>query len=93
MIATIVYSGPPIDVCIEASWWAINENDLDTWNGEQYDWIKNCITVERDSNNTMFTTTRGIEAWKAGVPNAGRGTLVIENKYIERVILPNKEDK
>ena len=89
MMATILYSGAPINVCIEASFDAISEQNLDTWEGEQYDWVKNCISIERDRDSTTFTTCRSIEAWQRGEPNAGRYTLVIENRWLEKVILPS----
>ena len=94
-MTTILYSGSPANICIEASWNAILEGDLDTWEGEQYDWIKNCIAIERDADRTTFTTCRSIEAWKAGEPNAGRYVLTIENRLLERIIFPdnNNDDK
>ena len=88
-MTTILYSGKPINVCIEASWEAIREQDLDTFEGEQFDWVKNCISIERDHEGTTFTTCRSIEAWRAGEPNAGRYVLTIENKWLEKVILPS----
>ena len=92
MMSTIMYSGPPINVCIEASMDAIYEHNLDTWESEQYDWVKNCISVERDADGTTFTTCRSIEAYRAGEPNAGRYTLTIENRLLERIIFPDNND-
>ena len=94
MMSTVLYSGKPINVCIEASWDVIHEHNLDTWEGEHFDWVKNCISIERDANGTTFTTCRSIEAWRAGEPNAGRYTLTIENKNLEKIHFPdNKSDK
>ena len=86
-----MYSGPPISVCIEASQEGIWEHDLDTWENEQFDWIRNCISIESDGGHTRFETTRSIEALKAGEPNAGRKVLTIENRLLERII--KKEDQ
>ena len=89
---TIVYSGRPTTVCIEASEEAIMEHNLDTWENEHYDWVKNCISIEREDKHTTFETTRSIEAFRAGEPNAGRFVLTIENRLLERIII-NKEDQ
>ena len=89
---TTVYSGPPISVCVEASLEACMEHDLDCFEGEQFDWIRNCISIESDGNHTRFETTRSIEALKAGEPNAGRKVLTIENRLLERIV-PKKEDQ
>jgi hypothetical protein len=90
-MTTIVYSGNPINVCIEASFDAIMACDLDANEGEQFDWVKNCIAIERDCESTVFTTVRSWEAWRAGEPNAGRYVLTLPNKMLERIIFPNKE--
>lgn len=83
---TSLYSGPPTTVCVEASWEACREHDVD-WEDERYDWIRNCISVEREGDSTTFETTRSVEALKAGEPNAGRKVLTIENRLLERIII------
>ena len=91
-MTSIVYSGRPINVCIEASLDAINEANLDTFEGEQFDWVRNCIAIDRDADNTVFTTVRSWEAWMAGEPNAGRYVLTLPNKMLERIIFPEAKE-
>lgn len=82
----------PTRVTIEASLQVIIEHDLNTWEGEQYDHIDNVISIVDDGKAHTFVTCRSIEAWKRGVPNAGRGTWVIPNESLHKVTLPDSTD-
>ncbi|HWI67622.1 MAG TPA: hypothetical protein VNS88_04520 [Nitrospiraceae bacterium] len=82
----------PTRVVIEASMDAVYEHDLNLLDNEQYDSINNVIAIEDDGKETRFTTCRSHEAWLRGEPNAGRGVLVIPNKYLERVFIPDNND-
>jgi len=87
----IIYSGPPINVTIEASEDAIWEGNLDTWEGEQYDTIEACISIVRLDDVTRFETVRTHKAWMRGEPNAGRMTLDIPNNFLANIYgMPGK---
>ena len=85
-----IYSGPNTTVTIEASWEVIRELDLDSWSGEQYDRFHNCISVEDDGESIIFETTRSIEAFHRGEPNAGRGRWYLDHDRLERVMIDGK---
>jgi len=82
-----IYSGPPTNVAVEASWDTCNRLDLDTLNGEQYDHFRNVISIVDNGEGISFETTRSWEAWKAGEPNAGRGRWTIPHAALERVLI------
>jgi hypothetical protein len=90
MFSRSIYSGPATTVTIEASWDVIHELDLDTWEGQQYDRFKNCISVNDDGSAISFETTRSIEAWKAGEPDAGRGVWTLDHDRLERILIDGK---
>ena len=75
----------PAKVCIEASDLAIDEFRLDTFEGEQFDFIENVISIVNDGREHTFETTRSIEAWKRGEANAGRKTIVIPNTHLKQI--------
>lgn len=77
----------PTRVCIEASLEAIMAGNLDTFEGEQFDYIEGCISMEVNAldGEVIFTSVRTHKAWQLGVPNAGRGTWVIPRPLLEAV--------
>ena len=77
----------PTRVCIEASLDVIMKCNLDTFEGEQFDYIDACISMDVDpmENTVTFTSVRTIDAWRMGVPNAGRGTWVLQRDQLEAV--------
>ena len=92
MQLTQIYSGDPIRITIEASLQAIIEYDLDTFEGEQFDHIDNVISITNDGRAHTIETTRSWEAFRRGVPNAGRGTWVIPNESLHKIHLPDNND-
>jgi hypothetical protein len=82
-----IYNGPTTNVTIEASWDVCHDLDLDTWEGQQYDTLRNVISIEQEGNEITFETTRSIEAWRAGEPNAGRGRWTFSTDQLERIII------
>jgi hypothetical protein len=89
-MTTSIEVGSPVDVCIEASLDAIIEGDLNTFEGEQYDTLRNVISIIVDNDGVTFETCRSIEAWKRGEPNAGRGTLTIDKRLLQCVYIDDK---
>ena len=78
----------PQRVCIEASLDTIIEQDLDTFDGEQYDYIDAVIAIDVSyATGVTFTTVRTHDAWKRGLPNAGRGTFVIPRAALEAIYI------
>jgi hypothetical protein len=77
----------PTRVCIEASIEAIMAADLDTAEGEQFDYIDACISMEVNEldGEVSFTTVRTHKAWMMGVPSAGRGVWIIPRPMLEAV--------
>jgi hypothetical protein len=82
-----VFDGPTT-VVVEASFDAILDLDLDTFEGEQYDRIESVIAIDVDRESVTLETCRSLKAWRAGVPNAGRGTLTLPRHMVEGVFLP-----
>jgi len=87
MLSTNIAVNGPKDVCIEASMDAIYEGDLKMLEGEQYDWIRNVISITVDRDTVTFETCRSIEAWKRGEPNAGRGTYTLERRLLQCIMI------
>ena len=85
-----IYSGPPTTVTIEASWEIIHELDLDTFEGQQYDKIENVIRIDDIDGEVEFETTRSIEAYHRGEPNAGRATHLLKRSQLERILIDGK---
>lgn len=75
-----LFSGPT-PVCIEASLDAIIEHDLG-FDGEQYDWIKDVLSIEVEGTNIIFRTCWTLAGWKEG---RGRSTITIPLNKIEAV--------
>ena len=73
----------PTRVCIEAAIDTIIELDLDTFEGEHFDYIDAVISLNVTPATVTLTTVRTHAAWARGVPNAGRGSLVIPRASIE----------
>lgn len=86
-----IYSGDPVGITIEASSKAILDFDLDTFEGEQFDYKRNVIRVQRIDGNIEIETVRSMEALKRGEPNAGRGVMVIPSEMVKQVHI-NKEN-
>jgi len=76
-----------VTVVVEASWEYCVKFDLDTWEGQQYDRIHNVISIIDDGENVIMESTRSWEAWKAGEPNAGRGTWTFPHDMLERALI------
>lgn len=76
---------PTTTVVVEASRETILKLDLDTWANEQFDRINNVLSVSYKRDGVHIETTRSIEAWKRGEPNAGRGTHIFPYDTIEAV--------
>jgi hypothetical protein len=74
MTERLIYSGKPATITVEASEQVIAACNLNTLDGEQYDHVTNAVRVVDDGTTVSITTTRSLEAWRAGEPNAGRGT-------------------
>lgn len=82
----------PTKVCIEASDDACFELNLDTFEGEQFDFIDNVIAITDDGKEHTFETTRSHAAWKRGEPNAGRGTFTIPNTHLKQIFITPQPD-
>lgn len=76
---------PATTVTVEASMKTIGALGLDTFEGEQYDRIRNVLSVAFQLDGVHIETTRSTEAWQRGEPNAGRGTYVFPHDTIEAV--------
>lgn len=85
-----IYSGSPVTVVVQASDRVIDENELDRYNGEQFDTIDGVITIENDGKNIMLTSTRTLKAWHKSLPNAGRGEWVFPHDMLECVFVNSK---
>jgi uncharacterized protein YgiM (DUF1202 family) len=86
-----IYTGEPVTVTIEASADMIAELELDTAAGDHYDHIGSVISIEQDSKGEVtITSTRSVEAWRKGEPNAGRGVWVFDRSMLERIYLKGK---
>lgn len=83
----VIYSGAPRPIILEASYNAIMDADLDTFEGEQFDTIRNVISVHISGGDYVIETVRSIEALKRGEPNAGRMTMTMAAQNVERIIL------
>lgn len=86
----MIYSGDPVNVVLEASIDTIIEQDLDTFNGEQFDRAENVIRVQRTEQGIEIESVRSLDAHRRGVPNAGRGVLVLPPESIAAVHINDK---
>lgn len=85
-----IYSGSPVTVVLQASDRVIEENELDRYNGEQFDTVDSVITIESDGENILLTATRSLKAWRKSLPNAGRGEWVFPYDMLECVYVDSK---
>jgi hypothetical protein len=85
-----IYSGEPVTVTLEASADMIAELELDTSAGHHYDHIGSVIAIEEDKGTVTITSTRSIEAWREGLPNAGRGVWEFKRSMLERIYVKGK---
>lgn len=80
-----IYSGKPVTVVVQASERVIEENELNRYNGEQFDTVDSVITIENDGKNILLTATRSLTAWRKSLPNAGRGEWVFPHDMLDCV--------
>lgn len=86
MQTSIPVDGPK-NVTIEASLDVIIDQHLDTFNNEQFDTIMNVIAITVDSDTVTFESCRSLEAMRAGLPNAGRGTFEIPRSALQCIYI------
>lgn len=74
-----LFDGPTV-IGMEASWDEIVRRDLDTWEDEQYGWIRDVIAIDYDQREGIvkFTTCRTIE-------DPSRGVVEIPRSALERI--------
>ena len=73
----------PTTVCVEASWEGITEHELNDFEGEQFAHISAVISIEVTDRQVTLSTVRTIDAYRRGVPNAGRDSLTIPRRHVE----------
>lgn len=84
-----IFHSPGVRLTIEASIEVVLEHNLSTLEGEQYDHIDNVISVERKGRMIEIQSCRSHRAWKAGEPNAGRGTWTFRDNQLEAAYVAN----
>lgn len=75
----------PTRVAVEATLDVALDLGLDTFEGEQFDYVDAVVAIDVTRDEITIETVRTLDGWKRGKPNAGRGTLTIPRAKVAAI--------